>query len=225
MLETSSELIVLTLVSEKHRELFLSLEKEWSRYFKVNQIFDEPENLANYLDKPVGILFLDATNFEDFHYDYYYRLQQNVPQFLYVSVVNTYNEIDIKLYKSLADHIFCLEAAPEIRKWETIAYLRRYWNTYSKPTTVIYRDIIIDFVKRILIKDNKSITMTNKEFEVFQMLIQSPGQFVSVAKIVDKVWGLEINDSRSVDQVLLKIKKKIGAERFTRDRTLGVKFE
>lgn len=54
---------------------------------------------------------------------------------------------------------------------------------------VHYKDIIFDFKRREVIKNNKEKDFTYTEFEILQLLAQNPGRVFSKEQIYDIVWN------------------------------------
>lgn len=55
-------------------------------------------------------------------------------------------------------------------------------------TEVWYKDILISFATREVIRHNKKINLTFTEFEILQLLAQNPGKVFSKEQIYDIVW-------------------------------------
>lgn len=51
-----------------------------------------------------------------------------------------------------------------------------------------YRDILISFVTREVIRHNKKIDLTFTEFEILKLLVQNSGKVFSKEQIYDRVW-------------------------------------
>ena len=110
--------------------------------------------------------------------------------------------------------------------WQTISILRRYWSTYSKPTTIIYKGIIADFIEKKVFLDGKNINLTNKEFSLLRFFLENKSKYFSKQEIFEKVWKIkDVDITRVLDQILFKLKKKIGSQFFSVSRKMGVIFE
>lgn len=217
------KLIVLSLVKKTEYEKWKKLEASWAKYFDIEHIIDEPANIRKYLDHQVDILFLqDEKAFELSFYD---DMRKGNNQFAYVYVTSKPSEKDIKIYKHLADGIVYTGISEDYTIWSTISRLRRYWDTYSKPTTIIYRDIIADFIDGVVKVDKKKINLTQKEMELFKFLINNRNKFVQKDEVFKTVWEVQDTDStRAFDQMFFKLRKKIGEDYFTIVRNKGIKF-
>lgn len=73
-----------------------------------------------------------------------------------------------------------------------------------------FSDILIDFQKHEVIKDNKKIELTLKEFELLEVLIKNKGRVMTRDFLLDKIWGYEyIGETRTVDVHIRHLRQKI----------------
>ncbi len=64
--------------------------------------------------------------------------------------------------------------------------------------------------KRQLFRHKEEISMTNKEFDILELLARDKGQVFSKEQIYDQVWGENyFSDSRNIIAYINKIRKKI----------------
>ena len=64
--------------------------------------------------------------------------------------------------------------------------------------------------KRQLFLHKKEVPMTNKEFDILELLARNKGQVFSKDQIYDQVWGENyFSDSRNIIAYINKIRKKI----------------
>lgn len=77
-------------------------------------------------------------------------------------------------------------------------------NVFSFGNTTIY------FLKHEVLKDNKKIDLTLKEFELLQILVKNGGRVLTRDFLLDKIWGYEyIGETRTVDVHIRHLRKKI----------------
>lgn len=89
------------------------------------------------------------------------------------------------------------------------AMLRRAKTQYHDDTYAI-ADINIDFQKHEVIKHNKKVELTLKEFELLQILIKNKGRVMTRDFLLDKVWGYEyMGETRTVDVHIRHLRQKI----------------
>lgn len=64
--------------------------------------------------------------------------------------------------------------------------------------------------KRQLFRHKEEISMTNKEFDILELLARNKGQVFSKEQIYDQIWGENyFSDSRNIIAYINKIRKKI----------------
>ena len=93
------------------------------------------------------------------------------------------------------------------------AVLRRnshYKLEKSAENAIKIGDIVIDDEKHEVMKANKKVELTLKEFELLRILAVNKGKVLSRNKLLDEVWGYEyFGDTRTVDVHIRHIRKKI----------------
>ena len=100
--------------------------------------------------------------------------------------------------------------------------LRRKWDSFSNGSIIIYEDLIVDFVENRVIVNGKNISLTSKELKLLRFFLLNKKTFKTRKEIFKHVWGYDDNDStRSVDQMIFKLKNKVGKKYFTTSRLKG----
>lgn len=216
---------ILVLADSKNQEIIKGLQKSWEHFFNFRVTYDSPSNIEKYTNRLVHVLMLDASDYTKFNLEYYKIWMIKSPKFVYVSLVNKREEASVEIYKALVDQILFLDQEEQLLKWNSIAILRRFWNASSKESVVIYREIIADFVEHSIFLNQQKLSLSSKEYEVLKMLIQNRGHFVNKDAIFKKIWHEDTDVSRTLDQVIQRLRKKVGEKYFASKRLLGVKFE
>lgn len=219
----TNRLRIVSLVKASEHSSWKELEKEWRRYFDLEHFIDTPENISKYLKKRVDILFLD--DISKFDLSYYRTFKDHSQTFAYIAVKNLPNEADADAFKLLVDRIVYTGISPRYLKWTTISSLRRYWDVYSKPSTIIFKDLIADFNENKFTVNGNEIKLTAKEVDLLRFFLKHKEEWIDKAKLFKEVWGYEeIDSTRAVDQMIFKLKSKIGRDYFTTTRNKGIKF-
>lgn len=87
------------------------------------------------------------------------------------------------------------------------AVLRRYGKTNNE---IVFQDIRINTKMRLVLKANKEITLTPKEYELLLILIQNKNVVLYREDLFEKVWEREFTgDSRTLDLHIQRLRKKI----------------
>lgn len=215
---------VLTLLPKEQEENFKKFTTDWDKYFEINKFFDEPKNLSKYLDKNINILFIWTKETHEFKLEYYKNFQEKISQFIYVGIQDKPNEKDFIKFKMLMDDMVYLNRE-KTTSWKLLAILRRYWNSFSKSSTIIHRDIIADFVDGNITVEGVKVDLTKKETQLLRLFTKNIGKYLPKNEIFKSVWGYEIDSSRTLDQMIFKLKRKIGPQYFHFERSKGYRFE
>lgn len=89
------------------------------------------------------------------------------------------------------------------------AHLRREKRNHIKTKTKFYDELVIDYTGRNVYLKGKQIELSNKEFEIIQLLSMHAGQVFDREKIYEIIWGLEGNgDSKVIKEHIRKIRLK-----------------
>lgn len=89
------------------------------------------------------------------------------------------------------------------------AHLRREKRNHIKTKTKFYDELVIDYTGRSVYLKGKQIELSNKEFEIIQLLSMHAGQVFDREKIYEIIWGLEGNgDSKVIKEHIRKIRLK-----------------
>jgi len=71
--------------------------------------------------------------------------------------------------------------------------------------------------------------LPRKEFEVLRMLMERPGRVVSRERLLDEIWGLTWTDSKTLDQHVRRLRRKLervaGTPRITTIRGVGYRLD
>ena len=76
------------------------------------------------------------------------------------------------------------------------AMLRR--RTESADTRLSFGDIVLEIASSMLYCGENSVRLTNKEFQMLEMLISADGGIISVDKFMDKIWGYDSETEQNV---------------------------
>ncbi len=90
------------------------------------------------------------------------------------------------------------------------AVLRRYGKINKK---LVFADVELDMVSRVVSKGGKQIDLTIKEFDLLAELIQNKNVALYRDRLYEKVWGEEfLGDTRTLDSHILRLRRKLGWE-------------
>ena len=91
------------------------------------------------------------------------------------------------------------------------AVLRRA-SSYSKDDTVRFGRLEISERKRSVLADGEQIVLTNKEFELLNLLVRSPEIVMTRDQLLDAIWGHDFSgESRTLDVHIATLRQKLGS--------------
>jgi two-component system, OmpR family, alkaline phosphatase synthesis response regulator PhoP len=87
-------------------------------------------------------------------------------------------------------------------------------------------DLLIDPERVSVIRNDQTIELAKKEFELLSLLVSKPGKVFSREEIFNKVWGTDvIVGNRTIDVHIRKLREKIGDNYIKTIKGIGYKFE
>ena len=105
------------------------------------------------------------------------------------------------------------------------ALLRRQGNSVEE-TVVEVNGFVIDREKYLIKKDNLSINLPKKEFELISLLASRPGKVFTREDILKSVWGDDVVvGDRTIDVHIRKLREKLGDSYIRTIKGVGYKFE
>ena len=92
------------------------------------------------------------------------------------------------------------------------AVLRRT-NTSSSSNILTLNDISINYEKRTITSDGKTINLTYKEFELLYLLLKNQDIVLTREMLMDQVWGFDFEgETRTVDVHIATLRQKLGEQ-------------
>ncbi|MDR6550241.1 response regulator transcription factor [Paenibacillus qinlingensis] len=118
---------------------------------------------------------------------------------------------------SLADKVHGLEIGAEdyiAKPFEAVELIARIHvilrRNQRENNEIILDHIVVDLDKHTVMVQGQRIDMTNKEFQLLELLIQNKNIALSRERIVERVWGFDFyGDTRTVDVHIQKLRKKL----------------
>jgi len=117
----------------------------------------------------------------------------------------------------LADKVNGLKSGAEdyiVKPFETVELLARIeivLRRYSKNNNFVeFKNLKIYEDERIIKKDEETIELTLKEFELILLLVKNKNRALSREYLLEKIWGYEfMGETRTIDTHIQKIRKKL----------------
>jgi two-component system alkaline phosphatase synthesis response regulator PhoP len=90
------------------------------------------------------------------------------------------------------------------------AVLRRTSGYDGTPDTYAFGEVVVDFKRSEVLKGDRSVVLSPREFKLLRFLIDHRGEVVTRERLLDAVWGYEnVPFTRTVDMHIAKLRKKI----------------
>ena len=80
---------------------------------------------------------------------------------------------------------------------------------FFKKQKLVRGNLILDVKKHEFYKDNQLIELTNKEFEIIELLLKKNGEVVSRDDLFNKIWGNGVLESRTIDMHIKSLRQKL----------------
>jgi DNA-binding response OmpR family regulator len=107
-----------------------------------------------------------------------------------------------------ADEFITKPFSPRVLAARVRALLRRVSLT-PKIKTICFADFFMDPDAYLLMKNQKRIPLTSKEFELLRFLILKAGKVFSASQLYTDVWGKKYGDLATVAIHIQRLRKKI----------------
>lgn len=125
-----------------------------------------------------------------------------------------------------ADDYIAKPIKPKVFVSKIRALLRRLENQVDQKWVNENLPIKIDTDQYAVIKDDETIQLPKKEFELLSLLLSKPGKVFTRDVIMNDVWGIDsfVGD-RTIDVHIRKLREKIGSDYIKTIKGVGYKFE
>ncbi len=90
-----------------------------------------------------------------------------------------------------------------------IKAINKRMNYRTTEKNIKFKDLEINLDKRKVLKGNKEIDLTQKEFDMLYLLARNPDRVFTREQIFRQVWGEEAVDVRNIDVHIKNIREKI----------------
>ncbi len=127
-----------------------------------------------------------------------------------------------------ADDFITKPIKPRVLVSKINALLRRISvdTNVSEGNIITVGDIKIDKDEYKVYKNNDTLSLPRKEFELLSLLASRPGKVFKRDEILNKVWGNEVVvGGRTIDVHIRKLREKIGDDYFKTVKGVGYKLE
>ncbi|EFI42206.1 MULTISPECIES: response regulator transcription factor [Peptoniphilus] len=136
----------------------------------------------------------------------YFRKNNNIPVLFLSAISDIENQ-----YKSFmlgGDDYIVKPFLPKELELRLIAILNR---SYGNDDNIVFlKNSKIDFEKALVIKSNKEIPLTAKEYEILKLLYENKNKIVTIDGILNSIWGVDsFGYENSLMAHIRKIREKV----------------
>src|SRR5439155_25298803 len=99
---------------------------------------------------------------------------------------------------------------------ELLARLRALLRRRQRGGTPVleYAGLRLDVATRTVERDGRSVELTNKEYQLLEMLLRHPGQVLTRTHLLESIWGYDFEaESNVLDVYVNFLRKKIDRDR------------
>jgi two-component system, OmpR family, response regulator NblR len=123
-------------------------------------------------------------------------------------------------HDELADRIACLESGADdyfLSPYRSDDFIARI-NAYLQPSAALgdqlrFADLVLDLVQRRVVRNNRVIELTMKEFELLKYLMEHPREVLTRKQILESVWGYDfIGESNVIEVYIRYLRLKIDGQ-------------
>jgi DNA-binding winged helix-turn-helix (wHTH) protein len=82
----------------------------------------------------------------------------------------------------------------------------------ASPVRLIFPGLVVDVARREVLRDGTRVALTPTELDLVVLLAGSPGQVISRAELIERVWGRRDLAARSVDAHVYRLRRKLEPE-------------
>lgn len=103
------------------------------------------------------------------------------------------------------------------------AVTRRYSGN-PNPITVLH-DLTIDLAARRVLRGGKTVSLTAREWVLFESFVQKPSQLMSKAQLEERLYSFDSEvESNTIEVHISRLRKKLGAQVIITERGLGYRL-
>lgn len=196
-----------------------------TQQYKVIVASDGLEGMKQFNKQSFDLILLDVMmpNLNGFEVAKMIRSQSNIPIIMLTALEEEQDQmkgfdlgIDDYITKPFSFHVL-------MRRVEAV--LRRS-NNQSTDNHFVFRELHVDGDAYKVYVNKVEVSLTTKEFEILQLLLQNEKKVLTRDNIVEKIWGYEYaGDTRMIDTHMKNIRKKLDIPYIKTVKGIGYKID
>ncbi|MBO9699286.1 MAG: response regulator transcription factor [Sporocytophaga sp.] len=138
-------------------------------------------------------------------------------------------QTELSAFETGANDYVIKPIKPRLLVCRVNAFLKRNKNNFSvkseKDNKITINDLTIDVENFVVLKKNKTIILSKKEFELLCCLSQNPNRTFRRKELIEQIWGSEVSEiSKTLEVHISRIREKIGDDYIDTVKKIGYKF-
>ncbi|MEH7046639.1 response regulator transcription factor [Bacillus thuringiensis] len=196
-----------------------------TQQYKVIVASDGLEGMKQFNKQSFDLILLDVMmpNLNGFEVAKMIRSQSNIPIIMLTALEEEQDQmkgfdlgIDDYITKPFSFHVL-------MRRVEAV--LRRS-NNQSTDNHFVFRELHVNGDAYKVYVNKVEVSLTTKEFEILQLLLQNEKKVLTRDNIVEKIWGYEYaGDTRMIDTHMKNIRKKLDIPYIKTVKGIGYKID
>ncbi len=86
-------------------------------------------------------------------------------------------------------------------------------------------DLVLDIANRLVLKEGRKISLTAREWVLFETFAQHPNQLFSKAQLEEKLYSFDAGvESNTIEVHISRLRKKLGRNMITTERGMGYRL-
>lgn len=189
--------------------------------FAVDCAPDGPEALAMYRPQYVLVVIDARIKMATVELCRALRARSDVP---IIILTMTAEEDDVvAALEAGADDVVTIPARARELVARARAAIRRGPDAVPEETALEIGDVRLDPTGYVVSLDGHSVDMTRKEFELLRLLMTNAGQTVPRRMLIERVWGWETTEGKTLDTHIRRIRAKIETDPSSPARIITVR--
>ena len=195
--------------------------------FLVDIVPDGAAALASLRPQHVLVIVDDDISMDPVELCRALRARSEVP--IIVITAEDHEERVVGALEAGADDVVVVPARTRELVARARAAIRRGPEPEPEETTIEVGEVRLDPTGYVVSVDGQRVEMTRKEFELLRLLMTNAGQTVPRRMLIERVWGWESTEGKTLDTHIRRIRAKIEADpsspaRIVTVRKVGYRF-
>lgn len=210
------------LIAEDDPIAIIPLSNTLKRYFQtVYTASDGNEAYRYFLDNPIDLILTDMRmpNRDGIAL---IQMVRTIKPHIPIIIMSAFQDSET-LRKAIPLHVIDYLIKP-IQIDEILELSLKSLTTQPMEAIQLKNNIIVDISRKTVYKEDQFISLTKKEFELLQLLIENPHSILSKEQIENVLWNGHIISDSSVKTLLKKLRDKIGDDSIITVKNLGYKI-